>query len=120
MIVLQHELPIYLTITIIVETQIKGHYAYKEIWTPKQNEHLDVRCEPENPVDKYAVCVLKRKEVIGHLKKGDTGRYAKTIFYFLRSHPEAKFVATVTGKRCNLEDGQRLQQVREWCEVTYA
>ena len=75
---------------------------------PKQNECLNVRCEPENPLDKYAVCVLKGADIVGHLKKGDTGRFSKTIFYFLRSPLEAKCVAKVTGKRCNQGDGKGL------------
>ena len=29
----------------------------------------DVRCEPENPVDMYAISVLKGKNIVGHLKK---------------------------------------------------
>ena len=57
--VLQNELPIYITTTITVETHITGHHVYKGIWTPKQNECLHVRCEPENPLDTYAICVLK-------------------------------------------------------------
>ena len=110
LIVLQDELPIILTDTITLETHIKGHHVYKDIWTPKQGEYLDVRCEPENLVDKYAVCVKNGNEtIVGHLKKGKTGRFAKTIFYFLRSHPEAKCTAKVTGKRCNLGDGEGLQ-----------
>ena len=45
---------------------------------------------------------------MGNLKKGDTGRFSKTIFYFLRSNSEAKCVAKVTGKRCNQGDGKGL------------
>ena len=64
-----------------------------------QNEHLDVHYEPENPVDKYAVCVLKVKDAVGHLKKGDAGRCVKAIFYFPRSHAETKCVTSkVAGK----------------------
>ena len=44
-----------------------------------------LRTEPENFVDKYAVCTLKVDEVVGHLKKGKTCRFAKTVFYFLRA-----------------------------------
>ncbi len=53
---------------------------YKEIWTSKQNEYLNVRSEPENPQDKYAVCVLKGADIVGHLKKGYTGRYSKASY----------------------------------------
>ena len=81
---------------------------FKEIWTSKQNEYLNVRFEPENPLDNYVVCVLKGAYIVGHLKKGDTGRLSKRIFYFLRSHSEAKCVAKVTGKRCNQGDGKGL------------
>ena len=58
-IVLQNEQPIYITNTVTVETRIAGHHVYKEIWTSKQNEYLNVRSEPENPLNKYAVCVQK-------------------------------------------------------------
>ena len=44
-----------------------------------------------------------------HLKKGEYGRFAKTIFYYLPSHPDAKCTAIVTGKRFNLGDGEGLQ-----------
>ena len=63
---------------------------YKRMWTPISNEVLQTRREPENPTDKYAVCVLKDGKVVGHLKKGSNGGFAKTIFYFLRSDTYAK------------------------------
>ena len=61
-IVLQDELPIILTVEISHETQIKGHDVYKNIWAPELGEHLEVQYEPENPVDKYAVCLKPAKE----------------------------------------------------------
>ena len=42
---------------------------YKRVWTPISNEVLQTRREPENQTDKYAVCVLKDRKVVGHLKK---------------------------------------------------
>ena len=56
-IVLQDELHIILTVKISHETQIKRHHGYKDIWAPELGEHLEVQCELENPVDKYAVCL---------------------------------------------------------------
>ena len=47
--------------------------------------------------------------VIDHLKKGDTGRYAKAVFYFLQANPMNIASITVTGKRVNFGDGQGLQ-----------
>ena len=78
-------------------------------WTPILGENLSTRPEPENEIDKYAVAVTKDARVIGHLKKGKTGRYAKTVFYFLRANPRNAASITVTWKRVNFEDGQYLQ-----------
>ena len=46
---------------------------------------------------------------VGHLKIGKSGRFAKTIFFFLRSDPNNKCTIEITGKRCNLGDGEGLQ-----------
>ena len=76
----------------------------------KAGEHLEVYYEPENTADKYAICVKTGNgAIVGHLKKGRTGRFAKTIFYYLRSHPEAKYTAKITGKRFNLGDDMGLR-----------
>ena len=91
-------------------TKLKGHHVYKNIWAPELAEHLEVQCKPENPVDKYAVCLkTSNGTIVGHLKKGKSGRFAKTIFYYLRSHPQANCTAKITGKRFNLGDGEGLQ-----------
>ena len=65
------------------ESVIKGYHAYMNDWTPILGENLSIRLEPKNYIDKYAVAVTKDARVISHLKKGKTGRYAKTVFYFL-------------------------------------
>ena len=106
---LQDELPIVLITTLDLETFIKGHHVYKDIWTPKQGEQLDVLMEPDNRMDKFAVCVKINEKIVGHLKKGTSGRFAKTIFYFLRSDAYSSAWAKVTGKRCNLGDGEGIQ-----------
>ena len=109
-IVLQDELPIILTVEISHETQIKGHHVYKDIWAPELGEHLEVQCEPENPVDKYAVCLkTSNGTIVGHLKKKKSESFAKTIFYYLRSHPQANCTAKVSGKRFNLGDSEGLR-----------
>ena len=41
--------------------------------------------ELKNILDKYAVSVIKNGSGVGHLMKGESGKFAKTIFYFLRS-----------------------------------
>ena len=92
------ELPIVVTKNWEVASYVKGYHVYKRVWTPISNEVLQTRKEPENPTDKYAVCVLKDGKVVGHLKKGSNGRSAKAIFYFLRSDTYAKCCIKITGR----------------------
>ena len=64
---------------------IKGHHGYKKIWIPFLQEKLCEEIEPANPVDKYAVSVKKDNVVEGHLPLRCSGKFAKTIFHFLRA-----------------------------------
>ena len=66
-----------------LDSFIKEYHVYQDIWSPKRLQELDAAPEPNNIVDKYAVFVLRAGKVVGHLMKGESGRYAKTIFYFL-------------------------------------
>ena len=106
---IQDELPITLITSMDLETFIKGHHIYKNIWTPQLDELLEVSTELDNPMDKFVVTVKKNQNIEGNLKKGKTGRFAKTLFYFLRSDSYSKCHAKVTWKRCNLGDGDGLQ-----------
>ena len=83
-----------------IESFVKGYHAYLYEWTPKVGEVLETKMEPTNIVDKYAVCVLYRNRVVGHLKRGRTGRFAKTIFYFLRADRHNSCKVTIEGKSC--------------------
>ena len=65
--------------------------------------------EPENVVDKYAVCTMLGDEIVWHLKKGRTGRFAKAVFYFLRADEKGSCTAVVQGKAVNLGDGEGMQ-----------
>ena len=53
--------------------------------------------------------VNKDARVVGHLKKGKTGRYAKTAFYFFEANPWNNANITVTGNKINFGDWQGLQ-----------
>ena len=55
----QEEIPIVVTKCMVLETKIKGHHVYKDIWTPIVGEKLEVRAEPENPVKK--ICCVRQK-----------------------------------------------------------
>ena len=105
----QNEILIILTTCLEIQTYIKGQHISKDIWTPEIGEQLKVRIEPDNCVDKFAVCVEKDKRVVGHLKKEESGKFAKIIFSFLRSDPYLSCIATISGKRCNLKDEEGLQ-----------
>ena len=65
--------------------------------------------EPRNIVDKYAVSVQRDGEVVGHLMKGKSGRFAKTIIYFLRADKKNDCTVVVTGKAINRGDGEGMQ-----------
>ena len=55
------EIPIVVTTDVDVDSFVKGHHEYKSIWTPKIGEILSTEREPGKLVDKYAVCVKKKK-----------------------------------------------------------
>ena len=92
-----------------MDSYIKGFHEYKEIWTPTMEQALKAIPEPKNVVDKYAVCVMLGDEIVGHLKKGRTGRFAKTVFYFLRADEKGLCVAIVKRKAVNFGDGEGMQ-----------
>ena len=95
--------------TLDLENSIKEHHVYKDIWTAKQGEQLVVLMEPGNKMDKFAVCVKINEKIVGHFKNGTPGRFTKTIIYFLRRDAYSSAWAKVTGKRCNLGDGEGMQ-----------
>ena len=57
------------------------------------------------------MAVTKDARMIGHLKKGKAGRYAKIVSYFQGINPMNTASINVTGKRINFRDGQGLQEV---------
>ena len=78
-------------------------------WTPKNGEILKARPESENEYDKYAVAVERCGDVVGHLSKRRSARFAKSISYFLRASNENCSRVDVTGKRLHLGDRKGLQ-----------
>ena len=76
---------------------VKGYHAYKDLWKPFINEELTTAVEPDNVVDKYAVCVKKNNVIVGHLPLGKNERFAKMIFYFLRANRYAECKVIITG-----------------------
>ena len=107
--IFQDEILVILNTNLELETYIKGHHVYNEVWNLEVGWKLNVLMEPDNRVDMFAVCVEKDQAVVGHLKKGNTGKFTKTIFYFLRSDTYCNCYAEVSVKWFNLEDGEGLQ-----------
>ena len=60
--------------------------------------------EPDNVMDKYAVCVTKNTSIVGHLPPCKNGKFAKMIFYFLRADQDAECNVVITGKEVNFGD----------------
>lgn len=85
-----------------------GYHECKSIWIPF-DEKLACQMEPKNALNKYAVALIKNGSVIGHLMKGESDKFAKTIFYFLRSEDLNSCTAAVTGKAVNKEYGIGMQ-----------
>ena len=67
----EHSLPIIITSDIIVKSFVKGYHTYKDLWKPFINAELTTAMEPDNVVDKYAVCVKKNNVIVGNLKTED-------------------------------------------------
>ena len=59
---------------------------YKDIWTPEIGENLDAQIEPNNQTTQLTntLFLYENLKKLRHLKKGATGRFAKTIFFFLK------------------------------------
>ena len=85
-------------------------HEYRTIWTPHENEVLVTRIEPTNKKDKFAIAVIGVKDsVVGHLMKDKGGRFAKTIFYFLRASEYHGCRVCVTGQAINQGDNKGMK-----------
>ena len=74
--------------------------------------------EPKNKLNKYAVPVKgKDGDVIGHLSLGKLGKFAKTVFYSLKSDKNHHCKITVTGKATNASDGLGMKGPANFCKV---
>ena len=87
-----------------------GYHVYKTNWTRVVGEKLTGVMESNNLVDKYAVAVKRSDEsIVGHLPLGKSGKFAKTIFYFLKANK--KRVIKVLEKAINGDDGLEMKDL---------
>ena len=105
----QNEIKVIVTRNFEIISYVKGYHVYKTLWNPLIGEFLSCEREPDNPMDKYAVRVKKENKIVGHLPFGKSGKFAKTIFYFLTADELSSCKIVVTGKPVNLPDGESMQ-----------
>ena len=100
------EIPVVRLKSYAINAFVMGYHVYKENWIPSIIDELQRLMEPTNKLDKYAVAVREKYgDVIGHLPLGKPGKFAKTVFYFLKSDKNHHCKVHVTGKGTNVVDG---------------
>ena len=55
-------IPLIVTESVKTMSYVKGYHVYKALWTPVITECLLSQREPDNPEDKYTVCLKKKKK----------------------------------------------------------
>ena len=55
--------------SIRVESVVRGHHVYKEIWTPELGEVQTVCKELDNIHDRHAICVKKDRAIVGYVPR---------------------------------------------------
>ena len=67
--------------------------------------------QPNNVKDKYAVAIFQegKKKVIGHISLEKSGKFAKTIFYFLKTAKKTRYQIIVHGRAVSQNDGLRMK-----------
>ena len=105
----QNELEINLQSTFEFPSYVMGFHVYKDGWTPLKGETLNAILEPSNIKDKFAVAVIKGDRLVGHLPLEKSGRFAKTIHYFLKTNVLNRCSVEITGKGVNQGDGKGMK-----------
>ena len=104
------EFPIVLIRSYEINSFIMGYHVYKTNWTPVVGEKLTGVMESNNLMDKYAVAVKRSDEsIVRHLPCGKCGKFAKTIFCFLKANK--KRVIKVLEKAINGDDGLEMKDL---------
>ena len=79
--------------SLTIDSCVRGYHEYSAIWEPVMGEELQCGREVGNPHDPYAVSVLKRRQIVGHVPRS----ISRPCLVFLRSH--GTITCTVTGNR---------------------
>ena len=91
-------------LTKLILDEIKGDSinSYQKRWDNVLEQCLQSQRKPDNPENKYAVHVKKEDKTVEHLLLGKSGKFAKTIIYFLRAEELSSCKVIITGKFVNL------------------
>ena len=77
-----------------VDSCIRGHHVFKDVWTPTVGEQLSCQRETGNNKDRYAVAVLRDHTIVGHVPR----KISAACALFLNRNGSIHCV--VTGERC--------------------
>ena len=82
-----------------IDSCVKGHHTFKNIWTPRLGE-LVCRREPENIRDRYDVAVVKQN----NYTVGDVPRMISATCSLFLDRGNNTITCIVTGHRCYSSD----------------
>ena len=82
-----------------------GYHEYHKTWALFRGEVLQCRTEPDNAVGKYAAAVMNKDRVVRHLMKAKSRKFAKIVFFFLKTDEINSSTVKITGKVVNKEKG---------------
>ena len=75
------------------ESVIRGHHIYKAVWNPVLGEVHCLALEEGNEHDRFAVCVKRGDEIVGHVLR----ELSSKVWHFLRHGGRSS--CEVTGRR---------------------
>lgn len=90
-----------------IPSYARGYHAYCHLWTPTIGQVLQLKRQPDNYVDKYAVAIVLEGRVVGHVPYN----LAKCVSQFLSRDANAK----VTGNRVNRGAGYGMEVPVVYC-----
>ena len=88
----------------------------RKTWAPLLGEVLQCRMKPDNAVGKYVVAAMNKHRVVGHLMKGKSRKFSKTVFFFLRTNKINSATVKITGKAVNKGKGMGMEVS---CSITF-
>ena len=85
----QNEIKVIVTRNYEMVSYVNGYHVYKKLCNPLIGEFLWCEWEPDNPVDKYAVCVKKENKIVGHFHLENLVNLRKQYFISLEQMKSA-------------------------------